>query len=172
MRRICLCCPCARIYGKILSGRLNELNPDTRLLTEINPDTRSPARQPDSQESEHKAARKNIWMERACGKVAEPTTPATGAIEPTVRHISLDSVIFLLFFPGCLLCAPMTSTPTANTGARGQSEVDDACVLPGASPSELLQRHATIRNIPAKLEGTSAQRLLMVTRLGSICSGC
>jgi hypothetical protein len=164
VRRICLCCPCARRYGKILTGRLNELNLDTRLLNELNPDTRSPARQPDSQgaESAQKAARKeNVLKERACAKVAEPTTPSTGALEPTVRHISLDSVIFLLFFPGCLLCAPMTSTPTANTGARGQSEVDDACVLPEASPSEPLQRHATIRHIPAKLEGKSALKPML-----------
>ena len=63
--------------------------------------------------------------------------------------------------PGRLLCAPTTSTPTANTGVRGQSEVDDACVLPEASPSEPLQRHATIRHIPAKLEGKSALKPML-----------
>lgn len=139
--------------------RLNELNLDTRLLDELNPDTRSPSRQPESQgaESAHRAARKELVLkERACAKVAEPTAQTTGALEPTVLHISLDSVIFRRCFPGRLLCAPTTSTPTANTGADGQSEVDDACVLPEVSPSEPLQRHATIRHIPAKLEIRSA----------------
>lgn len=126
-RQLCLCCPCAKKYGRMLTARLTQVQGEQ-------PRTEKQVAAPENSGRAPQKEKEKAPKERPSARVLEQKKGSDVLIEPTVRQISLIEQSFLPTFP--FPQADQTLTPTRNRkvtlGSRNPSGEPLGARIPSA----------------------------------------
>jgi hypothetical protein len=115
-RQMCLCCPCAKKYGRMLTARLTQVQGEQ-------PRTEKQVAAPENTGRAPQKEKEKAPKERPSNRIFEQKTGSDALFEPTVRQISLIEQSFLPTFSVPQADQTLTATRTRKVtlGSRNPS---------------------------------------------------